>query len=94
MSQVNMNYKEWMEYAITEYDLVSKYYSKRVYEALVPNPDTGMPELVQLTLRDVMNMCEDTVFETQIRRAVMKCVYTNTRPDKEIRKIMDDYYGI
>lgn len=94
MSQVNMNYKEWVDYAIVEYDLVSRYYSKRVYEALVPIPGTGGTQLVQLTLQEVLNKCQDTVFETRIRRAIMKCVYTGSRPEREIRRIMDDYYGI
>lgn len=92
--QITMNYKEWMEFAITEYDLVSKYYSKKVYEAMVVDTKTKVPEFVQLTLRDVMSKCQETIFEERIRRAIMRCVYTNERPDKYIRKIMDDYYGI
>lgn len=94
MNQVSMSYKEWVDFAIVEYDLVSKYYSKRVYEALVPDPKTGGAQFVQLTLREVLNKCQDTVFETRMRRAIMKCVYTGSRPEREIRKIMDDYYGI
>ena len=94
MDQVSMSYKEWVDFAIVEYDLVSKYYSKRVYEALVSDPKTGDAQLVQLTLREVLNKCQDTVFETRMRRAIMKCVYTDSRPEREIRKIMDDYYGI
>lgn len=92
--QVSMSYQEWMEYAITEYDLVSKYYSKKVYEAMVQEEHGDMPTFVQLTLREVMNKCQGTVFEDAIRRAIMHCVYTGERPDKYIRKVMDDYYGI
>ena len=89
----SMDYKEWMEFAIVEYDIVSKYYSKRVYEALVVD-ENGVANLVQLTLREVLSKCEHTIFEDRIRRAVMTAVYTNTRPDKTIRKVMDDYYGV
>lgn len=94
MSQVTMNYREWVDFAIVEYDLVSKYYSKIVYESMVPDSKTGGMQLVQLTLREVLSKCQDTVFESRMRRAIMKCVYTDSRPEREIRKIMDDYYGI
>ncbi len=92
--QKTMDYREWMEYAIREYDIVSKYYSKKVYETLVTDEETGVPSFVQLTLREVMTNCQGTVFEDAVRRVIMRCVYTNERPDKYLRKIMDDYYGI
>ena len=49
-------------------------------------------ELVQLTLRDVMNKCAGTNFEEPIKRAIMKCVYTDAKLDNEIRKVMDEYF--
>ena len=88
-----MEYKEWREFAITEYDVVSKNYNFKVYESVVNNPKTKELELVQLTLREVLSKCEGTVFERQIRQAVMRCVYTDSQLDKEIRPIMDLYYS-
>lgn len=89
-----MTYSEWKDYAIVEYDVVSRNYSKKVYEAVVNDKTTGKDELVQLTLRDVMNKCAGTNFEEPIKRAIMKCVYTDARLDKEIRKVMDEYFEV
>jgi predicted RNase H-like nuclease len=50
-------------------------------------------ELVQLTLREVLTKCEGSVFETQIRQAVMRCVYTDASLEKEVRPVMDLYYS-
>lgn len=88
-----LSYKEWRELAITTYDVVSKNYNYKVYESMVINPQTKEQELVQLTLREVLAKCEGTVFEKQIRQAVMRCVYTDAQLDKEIRPIMDLYYS-
>ena len=63
-----------------------------VYEAVVYNKSSGNGELVQLTLRDVMNKCAGTNFEEPIKRAIMKCVYTDAKLDNEIRKVMDEYF--
>ncbi len=90
---VHMPYKEWKDYAVVNYELVGKFYHKKVYEAMVEDPKTHRMELIQLTLREVLNKCEGTIFEDQIRRAVMKCVYTDTKPDVAIRKVMDIYYS-
>lgn len=89
-----MTYSEWKDYAIVEYDVVSRNYSKKVYEAVVNDKTTGKGELVQLTLRDVMNKCAGTNFEEPIKRAIMKCVYTDARLDAEIRKVMDEYFEV
>lgn len=91
---VTMSFKEWVEYATLNYDIVSNYYNKRVYEAMVVDPETGIPDLVQLTLGDVFNKCEGTNLEKTIRSAIMRCVYTNEKLDKPIRKVMDDYYEV
>jgi hypothetical protein len=88
------DYKDWLEMAITNYDVVSKNYNRKVYEAVIQNRKTKDMDLVQLTLRDVLNKCEGTIFETQIRRAVMKCVYTDAKLEREIRPVMDVYYRI
>jgi len=88
-----MSYKEWREYALTNYDVVSKNYNYKVYEGLVKDPKTNETQLVQLTLREVLTKCEGSVFERQIRQAVMRCVYTDAQLTKEIRPVMDLYYS-
>jgi muramoyltetrapeptide carboxypeptidase LdcA involved in peptidoglycan recycling len=88
-----MSYKEWKEMVVTTYDVVSKNFNRRVYESVVEDPKTGERELIQLTLNDVLNKCEGTIFETQIRQAVMRCVYTEDSLEKEIRPVMDLYYS-
>ncbi|MCD7709321.1 MAG: hypothetical protein LUI02_05555 [Clostridiales bacterium] len=89
-----MTYKEWIEYAIVEYDVVSKNYNHKIYENVVKDEKNHAPTLVQLTLRDVLNKCEGTNFEDQIKRAIMKCVYTGARLDVEVRKVMDPFYEV
>ena len=88
-----MSYKEWREHALPNYDVVSKNYNYKVYEGLVKNPKTKETELVQLTLREVLTKCEGSVFERQIRQAVMRCVYTDASLNKEIRPVMDLFYS-
>jgi hypothetical protein len=88
-----MSYKEWVEMAVVTYDVVSKNYNRKVYESVIENPKNGKRELIQLTLRDVLNKCEGTIFETQIRQAVMRCVYTEDSLEREIRPVMDLYYS-
>jgi hypothetical protein len=87
-------YKDWLAMAITNYDVVSKNYNRKVYEAMVTDHKTKNVEFVQLTLRDVLNICEGTIFEDRIKRAIMKCVYTGVNLEQEIRKVMDVYYRI
>ncbi len=89
-----LGYREWRDYAVTNYDVVSRNYHKKVYEAIVENKATHNKDLIQLTLRDVLNQCEGSIFEKQIRQAVMKCVYTNAKLEREIRPIMDVFYRI
>lgn len=88
-----MSYKEWKAYALTNYDVVSKNYNYKVYEGLVKDPKTNETQFVQLTLREVLTKCEGSVFERQIRQAVMRCVYTDAQLNKEIRPVMDLYYS-
>jgi hypothetical protein len=88
-----MSYKEWMEMAVVTYDVVSKNYNRKVYESVIENPKNGKRELIQLTLREVLTKCEGTIFETQIRQAVMRCVYTEDSLEREIRPVMDLYYS-
>jgi hypothetical protein len=40
-----------------------------------------------------LTKCEGTIFETQIRQAVMRCVYTEDSLEREIRPVMDLYYS-
>lgn len=91
---MSLNYKEWKSLAITEYDIVSKKYSKKVYENMVADPDTRELKLMQLTLRDVLDKCDGTNFETPIRKAVMKCVYTDSKIEREVTKVMDAYFEV
>ena len=67
-------------------EITTKRYMKQLYKS------SGNGELVQLTLRDVMNKCAGTNFEEPIKRAIMKCVYTDAKLDNEIRKVMDEYF--
>ena len=87
-----MTYKEWVEYAILEYDLVSKNYNHKVYENMILDKDTKQMKLVQMTLRDVLNKCDGTNYEDRMRRAVMKCVYTGAKLNNEIRRVMDPFF--
>lgn len=91
---ITMSFKDWIEYATLNYDIVSNYYNKRVYEAMVTDPATGNPDLVQLTLSDVFNKCEGTNLENAIRSVIMKCVYTGEMLDQGVRKVMDEYYEV
>lgn len=87
-----MTYSDWIEYAVSEYELVSKNYNHKVYENVVVNPESHKRELMQLTLREVLAICDHTNYEERIRRAVMKCVYTNEKLEPEIRKVMDPFF--
>ena len=91
---ITMSYREWVEYATLNYDVVSKLYQKKVYEAMVIDPETGAPSLVQLTLSDVLKKCEGTNLENAVRNAVMKSVYTNEKLETGIRQVMDEYYEV
>ena len=50
--------------------------------------------LVQLTLQGVLDKCEGTNFEEPIRKCIMKCVYTGCKLEKEINKVMNQYYEV
>lgn len=89
-----LDYKQWVEYAIVEYDVVSKNYNMKVYENMVEDPETHDLSLVQMTLREVLNKCAGTNYEDQIRRAVMKCVYANADLKKEIRRVMNPFFEV
>lgn len=89
-----MTYQEWIEYAIVEYDVVSKNYNHKVYENMVINKETHMADLIQLSLREVLTMCDGTNYEDRIKRAVMKCVYTEASLEREVRKIMDLFFEV
>ena len=44
--------------------------------------------------REVLQKCEGTNFEEAMRKAVMKCVYTNLKLEREIRKVMDPFFEV
>ena len=89
-----MTYKEWMELALVEYEAVSKNYNYKVYETMLKDPDTGEMKLIQMTLREVLLKCQDTNYEDRIKNAVMRCVYTGAKFNVEIRKVMDQFFGV
>ena len=66
-------------------------------EALIRTPLIGTMFyyiLVQLTLQGVLDKCEGTNFEEPIRKCIMKCVYTGCKLEKEINKVMNQYYEV
>ncbi|MCM1282343.1 MAG: hypothetical protein NC180_04245 [Muribaculaceae bacterium] len=87
-----MTYQDWIEYAVVEFDVVSKNYNQKVYENIVEDPKTHERKLVQMTLREVLNKCSGTNYEDRIKRAVMKCVYTEANLEKEVRRIMNPFF--
>ena len=89
-----MTYKEWMDLAVVEYEAVSKNYNYKVYETMLKDPDTGEMKLIQMTLREVLLKCQDTNYEDRIKNAVMRCVYTGAQFNVEIRKVMDQFFGV
>ena len=91
MSQTN---RQRRQIPIKENQHVSKNYNRKVYESAVIDKDTHNVELVQLTLREVLDKCEGTNYEYNIKRAIMKCVYTNDRLEKEVKEVMDEFYEV
>lgn len=91
---MSLTFRQWREMAIMEYEVVSKNYNRKVYESAVIDKDTHNVELVQLTLREVLDKCEGTNYEYIIKRAIMKCVYTNDRLEKEVKEVMDEFYEV
>ena len=91
---MSLTFRQWREMAIMEYEVVSKNYNRKVYESAVIDKDTQNVELVQLTLREVLDKCEGTNYEYNIKRAIMKFVYTNDRLEKEVKEVMDEFYEV
>lgn len=89
-----MTYRKWIDYAIAEYEVVSRNYNSKVYENVIEDPATGRTDLKQMTLREVLETCADTNYEERIKRAVMKCVYTNAKLEPEIRRVMDPFFEV
>lgn len=89
-----MTYSEWIEYALAEYDLVIRNYNSKVYENVIENPKTHKTDLMQLTLREVLETGKGTNYEERIKRAVMKCVYTDAKLEPEIRRVMDPFFEV
>ena len=91
---MSLSFRKWREMALTEYPVVSDKYYKKVYENIATDPQTGESILVQLTLQGVLDKCEGTNFEEPIRKCIMKCVYTSCKLEKEINKVMNQYYEV
>lgn len=60
---MSLTFRQWREMAIMEYEVVSKNYNRKVYESAVIDKDTHNVELVQLTLREVLDKCEGTNYD-------------------------------
>lgn len=91
---MSLSFRKWREMALTAYPVVSDKYYKKVYENIATDPQTGESILVQLTLQGVLDKCEGTNFEEPIRKCIMKCVYTGGKLEKEINKVMNQYYEV
>ena len=91
---MSLSFRKWREMALTEYPVVGDKYYKKVYENIATDPQTGESILVQLTLKGVLDKCEGTNFEEPIRKCIMKCVYTGCKLEKEIYKVMNQYYEV
>lgn len=91
---MSLSFRQWREMALTQYDLVSEKYNKKVYENIVFDPETKEHELIQLTLQGILDKCEGTDYEETIKRAIMKCVYTGDKLEREVGKVMDQYFEI
>ena len=91
---MSLSFRQWREMALLEYPVVSDRYYKKVYENIVVDPQTGESTLVQLTLQGVLDKCEGTNYEEIIKKSIMKCVYTGCRLEKEINKVMNQYYEV
>lgn len=87
-----MSYDKWVEFAVNNYDIVIENYDKVVYEAYVPDLETGESIFVQLTLEQVIQMCMGTNMETMLRNNVMKSVYTGSMLEQNIQRVMKEYY--
>ena len=88
-----MRFREWKDFVLASYGSVSDSYAKKMYENVVLDQKTNQQTLVQLRLCDVFNKVEGTVFEQPVRRAVMKCVYSDRRFDRELKPVMDAFYA-
>ena len=77
---MSLSFRKWREMALTDYPVVSDKYYKKVYENIATDPQTGESILVQLTLQGVLDKCEG--------------VYTGCKLEKEINKVMNQYYEV
>ncbi len=91
---MSLTFRQWREMAIIEYPIVSEKYNKKVYENIILDQQSGEHVLIQLTLQGVLDKCEGTNFEENIKRCLMKCVYTGDGIEKEVSRIMNQYYDI
>lgn len=87
-----MNFKEWRDFVLSSYGNVSDNYAKKMYENVVFDKETGTQQFVQLRLCDIFNKVDGTIYEMPLRRAIMKCVYSDRKFDREIRPVMDAFY--
>ena len=91
---MSLSFRKWREMALTDYPVVSDKYYKKVFFFITTDPQPGKSIFVQLTLQGVLDKCEGTNFEEPIRKCIMKCVYTGCKLEKEINKVMNQYYEV
>ena len=87
-----MTYKMWMEFASGNYNIVKNNYNKVVYNAKIIDRETGQEKEVSLTLGQAMEMCMNTSMEDAMRNCVMKAVYVGYGLEKNIQKVMNEFY--
>lgn len=89
-----MPYQKWMEFAIDNYNIVKNNLNKVVYNANVYDRDINENKQVSLTLGQAMELCMNTSMENSMRNCVMKAVYTGYGLEKNIKKVMNEFYVI
>ena len=89
-----MLYKDWMKFAKDNYDIIKENYNSIVYTAQVYDDETQEKTNISLTLEGVMDKCMGTSMENQIRNAIMRSVYTGYGLEKNIQKVMNEFYVI
>lgn len=85
---MSLDYKEWKEFALQNYELVRKYKDRVVYEADIDGKE------IHMTLAEVFEVCDGSIYEDLFRRAIMKSVYTNAKPNKAVSRVMNLHFGI
>lgn len=87
-----MPYEKWIEFAVDNYEMVKQCYDEVLFEANVIDRETDEEIFVSHTLGEVMELCKNTSMEKSVRNSIMKAVYTGNGLDKNIQKVMKEFY--